>query len=77
MHLLYSRKSVNGKELRDALKLTDGFLWSHIRALESEGFIKIEKQIEGRKVYTSYSITEKGIRVYENFRESMIEFLKN
>lgn len=77
MHLLRDRKSVNGKQLRDELKITDGFLWSHIRALESEGLIIIEKKIEGRKVYTKYSITEKGIRVYEDFRESMMEFLKN
>jgi len=77
MKLLWSKRKVSGKELREELKLADGFLWSHIRALESEDLMKIEKEIvEERKVITNYIITNKGIKMFEDFRKSMIDFLQ-
>jgi DNA-binding MarR family transcriptional regulator len=77
MKLLSTKRKVNGKELREELKIADGFLWSHIRALESEGLIKIKKDVKRRKVTTNYIITEKGIKKFQEFRESMIRFLES
>ncbi len=75
LKLLWTKKSLIGEEIRDELKLKDGFMWSHVRAFEQEGILKIEKLLEGRRVYTRYSITEKGNKVYEDLRNSMMEFL--
>lgn len=77
LKLLWDKKKLSGEEIRDKLKLKDGFLWSHMRAFEQEGILSIEKILEGRRVYTIYSITKKGIKAYEDLRNSMMEFLKN
>ena len=75
LKLLYIKRNIGGEEIRDKLKLKDGFLWSHIRAFEKDGLMNIEKLVVGRKVYTRYTITEKGIKVYEDLRKITQEFL--
>jgi DNA-binding HxlR family transcriptional regulator len=40
------------------LNLADGSLFSHLRALEQEGFVTFRKEFRGRKPATIYSITE-------------------
>ena len=45
-------------DLRETLGVTDGNLASHLKALEDNGLIKVNKQFLGKKPNTSYSITE-------------------
>jgi DNA-binding PadR family transcriptional regulator len=42
--------------------MSDGNLWSNLRALEQMGLVKLGKEIDegGKEAYTNYSITEKG-----------------
>ena len=47
----------NLKELLDA---TDGNLASHLKALEKENYIQVEKQFVGRKPNTRYLVTKLG-----------------
>ncbi len=46
--------------LKDLLGATDGNLASHVKALEKEEYIKVEKQFIGRKPNTRYSFTTLG-----------------
>lgn len=46
--------------LKEYLDVTDGNLASHLKALEKEKFIEVEKSFVGRKPNTRYSITQKG-----------------
>ncbi len=50
------------KKFTQDLNMSDGNVWSHIRALEELGLIDYKKEIDesGREAYTIYSITEKG-----------------
>lgn len=46
--------------MKQLLELTDGNLASHLKALESVGYIQSTKQFIGKKPNTRYSITELG-----------------
>ena len=46
--------------LKEYLQVTDGNLASHLKGLEKEGFVGLEKQFIGRKPNTEYFITEAG-----------------
>jgi DNA-binding PadR family transcriptional regulator len=75
VQLLKSKHSVSFRELKDCASISNGLLWSHIRALESDGLIQIRKELNGRHVKTTYVITEKGNSTFEQFRENMIKIL--
>jgi DNA-binding MarR family transcriptional regulator len=48
------------KTLKELLDITDGNLASHIKALEKETYILIEKQFINKKPNTKYSATQIG-----------------
>jgi DNA-binding MarR family transcriptional regulator len=76
MNILYQEDEISFIELRDRLIINNGNLVSHFRFLISEGFVTYRKSIDGHKVSTIYTITEKGRKEYQKLRESMIEVLK-
>lgn len=51
--------------LKDYLDVTDGNLASHIKALEKEEFIGIEKSFVGKKPNTKYFMTKGGKMAFE------------
>lgn len=62
--------------LKDLLKVTDGNLASHLKALEKEKFIKVNKTFVDRKPNTSYSMTAKGEKTFEAHLNAL-EYLIN
>ncbi len=60
MSVLTVNETYDFNSLKETLDLTDGNLASHLKALEKEGMIVVEKQFIDRKPNTSYSVTEKG-----------------
>jgi DNA-binding MarR family transcriptional regulator len=52
--------------LKEYLDVTDGNLASHIKALEKEEFIGIEKSFIERKPNTRYFMTEEGKKAFDN-----------
>ena len=50
--------------LKELLGVTDGNLASHIKALESENYINIEKQFIGKKPNTKYCATKDGKKAF-------------
>ena len=60
MSILMVNEDADFNRLKELLEVTDGNLASHIKALEKEAYILVEKQFIGRKPNTSYSATKLG-----------------
>ncbi len=71
--------AVNFNELKELLQITDGNLASHLKALEENNIIKVEKGFIGRKTNTTYAVTkngEKEFRLHIAALEKMIKSTK-
>lgn len=60
MSILMVNEHADFNTLKDLLKVTDGNLASHTKALEKAKYILVEKQFIGRKPNTRYSTTKLG-----------------
>lgn len=79
MSALMVNSEVTFNELKELLQITDGNLASHLKALEENNFLKVQKGFVGRKTNTSYTITkvgEKAFRAHINALEKMIRSTK-
>ncbi len=65
MSVLVVNDWVEFKSLKTLLELTDGNLASHIKALEKEAYILVQKQFVGKKPQTTYQVTPKGKTAFE------------
>lgn len=65
MSALMVNESVNFNVLKDLLEITDGNLASHLKALEENSIIKVEKGFIGRKTNTTYAITKNGEKEFK------------
>ncbi|MFA5848389.1 MAG: transcriptional regulator [Bacteroidales bacterium] len=63
--------------LKEYLDLTDGNLASHIKALEKEEFIGVEKSFVGKKPNTKYFITKEGRKAFKDHLEALEKFIKS
>ena len=77
MALLMVEDSVDFNTLKDALEVTDGNLASHIKALEKEEYIAVEKSFFGKKPHTPYMVTTLGRPAFEKHIKSLEKILKN
>lgn len=64
MSALIVNESLDFNSLKDLLELTDGNLASHLKGLEREQYIDVEKSFLGRKPNTKYSITKNGKKAF-------------
>ncbi len=60
MSILAVNDDADFNRLKELLGVTDGNLASHLKALEKEEYILVEKQFIGRKPNTRYSATKLG-----------------
>lgn len=63
--------------LRDLLEVTDGNLASHLKALEKEAYIAVEKRFVNRKPNTRYTATESGKKAFQNHINALERLLGN
>ena len=54
--------------------LTFGNLSAHMSKLEEAGYIEIIKEFVGKKPHTMLKLTEKGRRVFDDYRKKMKQF---
>lgn len=72
MQTLSYHGNVEYRALKHSIpEITDGNLASHLRMLESSGYVRCHKEIVGRKPRTSYEITEKGRTSFEEIKNSL------
>lgn len=66
MSALSVNDSLDFSALKELLDVTDGNLATHIKKLEQEEFIHVQKSFIDNKPNTSYSITAEGKKAFEN-----------
>lgn len=65
MAVLAVNEGLDFNALKEYLEVTDGNLASHLKALEKEDFIGVEKSFIGRKPNTKYFITSAGKAAFD------------
>ncbi|UOB16512.1 winged helix-turn-helix domain-containing protein [Abyssalbus ytuae] len=63
--------------LKEMLSVTDGNLASHLKALEKEEYINIQKQFIGRKPNTRYSVTTLGRKEFKKHIDALEKLISN
>jgi DNA-binding MarR family transcriptional regulator len=78
---IMSALAVNDKldfnSLKEYLDLTDGNLASHLKALEKEKFIGVEKSFIDRKPNTKYYMTKEGRSAFENHLKVLEKIIRS
>ena len=71
MSVLVANESYDFNSLKQLLDLTDGNLASHIKSLEKEEYILINKSFIGKKPNTQYSASAKGRKAFIEHLEAL------
>ena len=77
MSALMVNNEVNFNELKELLEITDGNLASHLKALEGNKIIKVEKGFIGRKTNTTYFITKSGEKEFKLHITALEKMIKS
>lgn len=75
MSLLIVNEYYNFNGLKETLKVTDGNLASHLKALEENGLIRVDKQFIARKPNTRYFITEQGNELFKKHLKALEDLI--
>jgi len=62
--------------LKNMFDLTDGNLASHVNSLEREGYVVVKKKFVDKRPNTSYQITAKGRKAFNEHLDAMEKMLK-
>lgn len=76
MSALAVNEKLDFNSLKEYLDATDGNLASHLKALEKEEFIGVEKSFVGRKPNTQYSMTKSGRKAFEEHLGALESLIK-
>ncbi|HQS50709.1 MAG TPA: transcriptional regulator, partial [Daejeonella sp.] len=76
MSVLLANEHYDFNSLKDLLDVTDGNLASHIKALEKEEYIIVNKTFIGKKPNTQYSVSEKGRKAFIKHLEALENIIK-
>ncbi|HCZ37841.1 MAG TPA: transcriptional regulator [Cytophagales bacterium] len=74
--VLVANDSYDFNALKELLDTTDGNLATHLKALEREKYISLNKSFVERKPNTRYKITERGRTAFKKHLEAMEELIK-
>lgn len=76
MSTLAVNETLDFNSLKEYLKVTDGNLASHLKALEKEKFIGVKKSFVGRKPNTQYYMTKAGKKAFEEHLDTLEKLIK-
>lgn len=77
MSALSVNDSLDFNSLKELMEVTDGNLATHIKRLEQEEFIEVQKTFIDNKPNTSYSVTDKGKEAFENHLKVLEQIIKS
>ncbi len=77
MSALMVNPSVNFNELKEIIQVTDGNLASHLKTLEENAYVKVQKGFIGRKTNTLYSVTKSGEKAFKSHLDALEQMIKN
>ena len=76
MSVLVANESYDFNSLKDLLKVTDGNLASHLKALEKDEYITVNKSFLGRKPNTRYQASDTGKTAFKKHLEELENLIK-
>lgn len=76
MSALMVNDFIDFNTLKELLKVTDGNLASHCKALEKLNYIAVQKQFIGRKPNTSFHITTTGMNAFNHHLAALERLIK-
>lgn len=76
MSVLVANESYDFNSLKELLELTDGNLASHLKALEKEAYMEVQKSFIGRKPNTRYLVTENGRAAFKKHLQALENLIK-
>ena len=71
MSVLVANQRYDFNSLKELLDVTDGNLASHLKALEKEEYILVNKSFLGRKPNTNYEATATGKQAFKNHLDAL------
>jgi DNA-binding MarR family transcriptional regulator len=77
MSSLLVNAEVNFNELKELIGVTDGNLASHLKTLEENGYIKVQKGFVGRKTNTTYLVTRTGEKAFKLHLEALEQMIRS
>ncbi|WP_223276078.1 winged helix-turn-helix domain-containing protein [Algoriphagus aquimarinus] len=76
MSILMVNTEYDFNSFKDLLEVTDGNLASHLKNLEKQEYISVNKSFVGRKPMTAYTATEKGKKAFQEHLEFLEILIK-
>ena len=77
MSILAVNDTLDFTALKEYLDVTDGNLASHLKALEKEDFIGINKSFVDRKPNTKYFMTKQGKKAFEEHITALEKLIRS
>jgi DNA-binding HxlR family transcriptional regulator len=77
MSVLMVNDNYDFNTFKETLHVTDGNLASHLKTLEENKMIIVNKQFIGRKPNTSYSATEEGRLAFRQHLKNLEDLIKS
>lgn len=75
MGALHRNRRLGHVALRDALELTDGNVATHIRRLESEGYVRSARVLSGLSFSVVYDITPEGADAFRRYLDALAAYV--
>lgn len=76
MSVLVVNEYYDFNSLKELFDVTDGNLASHLKALEKEEYIMVEKSFVGRKPHTKYLATPAGRNAFKQHLDALENLIK-
>ena len=76
MSVLMVNESINFNDLKALIDVTDGNLASHLKTLEENNYLKVQKGFIGRKTNTLYTITKVGEKAFKAHLDALEKIIK-
>ena len=76
MTLLAARPNWPFQDLKAELKMSDGNLITHLRALHQAGYVAYRKEVLTRP-QTRYELTERGKKAFQNYLKVLEEMVRS
>ena len=77
MSVLVANQRYDFSSLKELLDITDGNLASHLKGLEKEAYIVVNKSFLGRKPNTNYEATDKGKKAFKDHLDALEKLIKS
>jgi DNA-binding transcriptional ArsR family regulator len=76
MSVLVANESYDFNSLKELLDVTDGNLASHLKALEKEEYITVNKSFLGRKPNTRYVASALGVQAFKKHLQELENLIR-